>query len=82
VQQAANDEEADADDKDDEDNADQEQSQGQAENGALPAQDGSQPNAGPKTPEQILDMIRQRQQVPPGQVPPRITPPNQPPDNQ
>ena len=75
VQQPASDEEADAEDKDDEE-ADQEQPAGQAQNGAVATPDGSQPNAGPKTPEQILEMLRQHSN---GQQIPRV--PNQPPDN-
>ncbi len=78
VQQPANDEEADAEDADAEENADQDQ--------AATAQDGSQPpNGSPKTPEQILEMLRQHQPVPPNQVRPnpQIPPPNQqPPDNE
>ena len=86
VQQPANDEEADADeDKDDEENADGDQAQGQA-GGSGAAQDGSQPNAGPKTPEQILEMLRKPGQLPPGMTQPGgmvIPRPNQqPPDNQ
>lgn len=77
AQPAANDEEADAEDPDAEENADEDQAQDQAEgNGA--AQDGSQPNAGPRTPEQILQMLRKPQQGPPGVMPP---PNQQPPDN-
>jgi hypothetical protein len=74
---AAGDEEADAEEEKDEDTADEDQAQDQAQTGgAVPAQDGSQPNAGPKTPEQILEMLRQRPgQVAPGQ--PVIPPPNQ-----
>ena len=72
-----NDEEADAEEaKDEEDPA--EEAQDQAQNGAVAAPDGSQPNGGPKTPEQILEMLRQR---PPGQVVPGqqvIQPPQQP----
>ncbi len=79
---AANDEEADAEDTDTDEDADQDEAQGQAGgNGAAP--EGLQPNAGPKTPEQILEMLRQRQQqqLPPGvPMPPR--PDQQPPDNQ
>ncbi|HEY1400486.1 MAG TPA: hypothetical protein VF953_02790 [Terriglobales bacterium] len=78
VQPPANDDEADAEDADAEENADQDQ--------AATAQDGSQPpNGGPKTPEQILEMLRQHQPVPPNQVRPnpQIPPPNQqPPDNE
>ena len=87
VQPTPADEEADAEDKDEEDTADQEQAQDQTGNGGMPVQDGSQPNSGPKTPEQILEMLRQRQQPPPGGGPPvpgqQIPQPNpQPPDNQ
>jgi len=82
VQQPASDEEADAEEADEEENADQDQANGTT---SPTAQDGSQPpNGGPKTPEQILEMLRQHQQVPPGQVRPgpQIPPPNQqPPDN-
>lgn len=85
VQQAANDEEADAEEeKDEEDPAEEDQAQDQAQSGVVPAPDGSQPNAGPKTPEQILEMLRQR----PGQAAPGqqlMRPPGQqqpPPDNQ
>jgi hypothetical protein len=78
AQPATDDESADAEtDKDEEDTADEEQPQGQAQNGAVPVQDGSTPNAGPKTPEQILEMLRQR----PGQAvqgQPVMRPPNQP----
>jgi hypothetical protein len=87
VQPTPADEEADAEEtKDEEDTADQEQAQDQTGNAAT-AQDGSQPNSGPKTPEQILEMLRQRQQQPPqpGQIvpPPQFPQPNaQPPDTQ
>ncbi len=81
VQQPASDEEADAEDKDDED-ADQDQDQAGR---SATAQDGSQTNAPPKTPEQILEMLRKPPQLPPGQglgqwraVPPSN---QQPPDN-
>jgi hypothetical protein len=44
-----------------EENADQQdQFQGQPSAVAAPAQDGSQPNAGPKTAEQILQLLQQR----------------------
>jgi len=83
VAQAQGDDESDAD-QDAEDNADEDQDQ--AEGAATPADGSQQPNAGPKTPEQILDMLRQRQQGggQPGQPPfPRATPPQSPPpDNQ
>jgi len=77
VQQPASDDEADADDKDEDDSADEAQGD-QAQNGATPAADGSQPNPGPKTPEQILEMLRQRQgQIAPGQqMIPKPTPPD------
>lgn len=64
VQAPPSDEEAEAEEKEEEE-PDQDQAE-ESENGAVPAQDGSQPNAGPKTPEQILEMLRQR----PGQVTP------------
>lgn len=68
VQPAQPDEEADAEeDKDEEDPAEEDQTQDQAQNGAVTAPDGSQPNNGPKTPEQILEMLRQH---PPGQIVP------------
>ncbi|MBI1741412.1 MAG: hypothetical protein HYR57_11120 [Candidatus Koribacter versatilis] len=75
AQPAANDEEADAEDPDAEDNADQ----GQAEGNGAAVQDGSQPNAGPRTPEQILEMLRKPQPPPPGVMP---RPNQQPPDNE
>jgi hypothetical protein len=78
AQPAANDEEADAEDPDAEENADEDQAQGQAEGNGAAAQDGSQPNAGPRTPEQILEMLRRPQQAPPGVMP---RPNQQPPDN-
>jgi len=82
VQPVPADDAADAEEeKDEEDSADEDQAQDQAQGVATPAQDGTgaQPNAGPKTPEQILEMLRQR----PGQVGPQIPrPPNQqPPDD-
>jgi hypothetical protein len=81
VQQPTNDEETDTEDADAEENAEQDQADGTT---TPTAQDGSQPpNGGPKTPEQILEMLRQHQQAPPGQVRPgQIPPPNQqPPDD-
>jgi hypothetical protein len=83
-QQATNDEDADAEDADAEENADQDQADGTS-NAVAP--DGSQPpNGGPKTPEQILEMLRQRQQGAPGQIVrpggAQVPPPDQqPPDN-
>ena len=73
------DDQADAEDEKDEDDSADEDQQDQAQGGATPASDasGAQPNAnaGPKTPEQILEMLRQR----PGQVNPQVPrPPNQP----
>lgn len=41
--------------------------------------DTNQPNAGPKTPEQILEMLRRQQQPGGGVVPPPQPPPQQPP---
>jgi hypothetical protein len=76
-----NDEEADAEEaKDEEDPAEEDQAQDQAQN-ATTAPDATQPNGGPKTPEQILEMLRQR---PPGQIVPGqqvIQPPQQQPPN-
>jgi hypothetical protein len=43
--------------------------------------DPNQPNAGPRTPEQVLEMLR-RQQQPGGMVPPAQTPPQPPPQQQ
>jgi len=87
AQPTPNEDEVDAEEKDEEDPADQEQAQDQTGNGTATAQDGSQPNSGPKTPEQILEMLRQHQQPPPqpGQLVPgqQVPPPNsQPPDNE
>jgi len=83
VEQPASDEEADAEEVDPEENADEDQADGTT---SPTAQDGSQqpPNGGPKTPEQILEMLRQHQQPGPNQVRPgpQMPPPNQqPPDN-
>jgi hypothetical protein len=82
VQQPANDEEADAEEEKDEEDPAKEEDQA-AQNGATDGPNGSQPNAGPKTPEQILEMLRQRPgaQIAPGQQ--VIQQPNQqqPPDN-
>ncbi len=80
VQQPAGDDNADAEDQDSDttdDNADQDQQQSDT-NGAVqqPA-----PNAGPKTPEQILEMMRRNQQVPPGQQPGMTPNQQQPPEN-
>jgi hypothetical protein len=80
--------EADADDaKDDDqdaaDDADDQAQPGQpdAAGQVQPLDPNSQPNAGPKTPEQILDMLRRQQQQnqPPGAIPP---PGQQPPGQQ
>ena len=81
VQPPANDEEADAEDADAEENADQDQADGTP---TPTAQDGSQPpNGGPKTPEQLLEMLRQSHPGPNQARPPQIPPPNQqPPDNE
>ncbi len=56
-------------------NADQDQGTVQTDQQAQP---GPPPNAGPKTPEQILEMLRRQQQQPPTAVPPN---PQQPPEN-
>jgi hypothetical protein len=81
VDDSANAEEQEAADE----NADQVQTEGQQPdaNGTAqqePQQQPGQPNAGPKTPEQILDMLQRQQAMPQGQpVPPTQQPP--PPDN-
>jgi hypothetical protein len=63
----AGDEEADAEEeKDEDDTAEDDQAQDQAQGVATPGSDAAQPNGGPKTPEQILQMLRQR----PGQTQP------------
>ncbi len=62
-------------------NADQDQNQTDANGTVQPDQQqqpGPQPNAGPKTPEQILEMLRRQQQQPPTAVPPNQP---QPPEN-
>lgn len=60
------------------DNADQDQTD--ASGTVQPEQQppGQPPNAGPKTPEQILEMLRRQQQQPPTAIPPN---PQQPPEN-
>ena len=80
VQQPASDDEADADeeDKDEDDSGDDTQAAGPgAQNQEAQPPDGSQPNAGPRTPEQILEMLRQRPNMvqQPGQ--PLMHPPGQ-----
>jgi hypothetical protein len=80
--QPATDEEAADAETDAEENADQDQSQGQPNANGAPVQEGTQPNAGPKTPEQILQMLQRQQQQQP-QVQPGMPQPNQPPpDNE
>jgi hypothetical protein len=64
-------------------NADQDQGQTDANGTVQPDQQqqpqpGPPPNAGPKTPEQILEMLRRQQQQPPTAIPPN---PQQPPEN-
>ncbi len=57
-----------------EDQAQQQQQEqpGQVDlNGGQQPQDPNQPNAGPKTPEQILEMLRRQQQQPPQPQPPQ-----------
>ncbi len=56
--------------------------QGDAATQEQQTQGPSQPNAGPKTPEQILEMLRRQQQQPPGAVPPQPLPPQVPPQQQ
>lgn len=73
---------ADEPDANADENADQDQQQNDA-NGNVqpdqqPQQPGTAPNAGPKTPEQILEMLRRQQQQPPTAVPPNS---QQPPEN-
>ncbi len=85
VAQPANAEAADADDKDDDADADDKDDDaaqvqpGQPgapdPNAAQQAADPNQPNAGPKTPEQIMEMLRRSQQQPGSPV-------NQPPQQQ
>lgn len=80
--QPAGDDNANADDQDasTDDNADQE-GQTDASGTAQPDQQqqpGLPANTGPRTPEQILDMIRRQQQQPPTAIPPA---PQQPPEN-
>jgi hypothetical protein len=58
-----------------EDNAEQDQPDAQQPDAGAARQEPQQPNAGPKTPEQILEMLRRQQSMPPG------TPPQQPPQN-
>jgi len=81
---AADGEDANADDQDAADeNADQDQADGQQPGATGAAQQDPQqppqPNAGPKTPEQILEMLRRQQPMPPGQ--PGVPPQQQPPQN-
>lgn len=63
-------------------NADQDQGVADTNGTVQPDQQQPQteppPNAGPKTPEQILEMLRRQQQQPPTAVPPN---PQQPPEN-
>jgi hypothetical protein len=81
---AEEDKSADDDSDSSADNADDQAQPGQAmqpgANGQDQAQqpDPNQPNSGPKTPEQILEMLRRPQQPPGGGV--VTTPPQQPPD--
>ncbi len=78
---APGDDNANAEDQDAsaDENADQDQTDA---NGTVQAdqqqQSGPPPNAGPKTPEQILEMLRRQQQQPPTAVPPNQP---QPPEN-
>jgi hypothetical protein len=79
---------ADADDSKDDDNAD-DNADDQAQPQAAPtpgntlnpadqqAQDPNQPNAGPKTPEQILEMLRRPQQPGGAVIPPQQPPPQE-----
>jgi hypothetical protein len=74
---AANADKDDDDDKDDKDDDDDQAQPGQSNtNGQDQPQDANQPNAGPKTPEQILQMLRNPAQ--PGALPPNQQPPQPP----
>lgn len=72
--QAANADDS-ADDSEDADDSDQDEAQGQGQNGGI-----SQPNAGPRSPEEVLQLLQQQrqQQGQPGQPPqpPQPNPPN------
>jgi hypothetical protein len=75
---------ADADDKDDKDDKDEDQAQpvqagpGQSTDSAdANGQVQPDPNAGPKTPEQIMEMLRRSQQQQPGMPGPAQQPPQQ-----
>ncbi len=79
---AADDDSADDSDDDKDDDSDQPAQPGQVVQPNLQQSDnqdqGNQPNAGPKTPEQILQMIRDGQRpVPPGMQPPNQQPPQE-----
>lgn len=75
AQPEADGEEANADEQDAADeNADQEQADQQPDANGAAQDQPQQPNAGPKTPEQILEMLRRQQPVPPG-MPPNPQPP-------
>lgn len=71
----------DAEDKDDEQPAAGQPGQADA-NSAAPQPDASQPNAGPKSPQQIMEMLRKTMQQPPPQPPqpPQTNMPQDPPD--
>jgi hypothetical protein len=66
--QAANGDDS-ADDSEDADDSDQDEAQGQDQSGGTP-----QPNAGPKTPDEILQMLQKQREQQPGQ-PPQPNPP-------
>ncbi len=71
---------ANSDDQDASADENADQDQGQTDSSAQPDQQqpgGLPANTGPRTPEQILDMIRRQQQQPPTAVPPAPQPPPQ-----
>jgi len=69
-----------ADDSADEEDAEDTEDQPGGQTDPNAQQGVTQPNAGPRTPEQILQMLQQQRA--PGGRPPYVNPPNQPPNNQ
>ena len=77
----------DSDDADDDKDDDSDQSPQPAQPGgavvtqpANPDESGNQPNAGPRSPEQILEMLRRGTPGQPGPLPPGLQPPQNPPE--
>jgi hypothetical protein len=68
--QAANGDDSADDSEDADDNSDKDEAEGQDQSGGTP-----QPNAGPKTPDEILQMLQKQRERQPGQ-PPQPNPPN------